>query len=55
MQTSHTKAIIREIESQIESIDIKINNAVLISELVELMSKKRQMQELLNQQRNERT
>ena len=46
-------AIIREIESQIIQLDIKLDNEKTnVTRYVELLSQKRQLQELLNQERN---
>lgn len=46
-------AIIREIESQIIQLDIKLDNEKTnVTRYVELLSEKRQLQELLNQERN---
>lgn len=50
--TTETFAIKKEIESQILNLDIKIIKEVLISDLVELLSKKRQLQELYKQYSN---
>ncbi|WP_395049435.1 hypothetical protein [Flavobacterium sp.] len=51
--TSETFAIKKEIESQLLNLDIKIKKEVLISDVVGLLSEKRQLQELLNQYNNE--
>ena len=46
-------AIIREIESQLIQLDIKLDNEKQnVTRYVELQSQKRQLQELLNHQRN---
>ncbi len=46
------RAIIFEIEAQILQINIKLPKIVDVSEYVKLLSEKRQLQELLNQQLN---
>lgn len=52
-KAAETFAIKKEIESQILNLDIKIKKEVLISDLVGLLSEKRQLQELYNQYKNE--
>jgi hypothetical protein len=47
------KSVIREIEAQLIQLDIKLKDAILVSEYVELLVKKREYQELLNQINNE--
>lgn len=47
-------AVIREIESQMIQLNIKIKDEVKISDYVKLLSEKRQLQELLNQYNNEK-
>ncbi len=42
-----------EIQSQLIQIDIKLKKEELVSEFMELLIKKRQLQELLNQIQNE--
>ena len=42
-------AIIKEIECQIKDLDLKLENEVLMSAYVKLLSEKRQLQELLMQ------
>jgi hypothetical protein len=48
-----SKAVMLEIQSQLIQIDIKLKKEELVSEFMELLIKKRQLQELLNQIQNE--
>lgn len=51
MPTTENAAIVREIQSQITHVDIKLKAEVLVSQYVKLLLEKRQLQELLNQYR----
>ena len=46
--------LISEIEHQLEELDTKLNVEVKISDYVQLLSQKRQLQSLLNYVNNER-
>lgn len=52
IDTDKQKAVIFEIKSQLLQLDIKLKEVGLVSEYVELLVKKRELQELLNQVQN---
>ena len=47
------QAVITEIRAQLLQLDIVAKKTILVSEFVEQLKKKRQLQELLNQIQNE--
>ena len=47
------QAVITEIRAQLLQLDIVAKKTILVSEFVEQLMKKRQLQELLNQLQNE--